>query len=100
MLINRFAHDLVCGVNTADTCGLQAQAVHVACHDESWCQVLRQGLMGGGVQSMAPVLLSYDRPFVEVLVEFAGFLEIDLGEHLVIAVEALGDIDNRNSVIE
>ena len=72
MLINRFAHDLVCGVNTADTCGLQAQAVHVTCHDESWCQVLRQSLMGGSVQSMAPVLLSYNRPLVEVLVEFAG----------------------------
>ncbi len=43
---------------------------------------------------------SYNRPLVEVLVEFACFLEIDFGEHLVIAVEALSDIDNRNGVIE
>lgn len=95
MLINRFAHDLVCSVNAADACRLQAQTIHITRHNEAWRQVLRQSLMGGSVQSMAPVLLSYNRPLVEILVEFACFLEIDFGEHLVIAVEALGDIDDR-----
>lgn len=98
--LHGLSHYLVGSVYARYRGRLHAETVHVAGHDEARRQVLRKRFVRRRIERIGPELLSQNLPFGEVLVEFPILLEIDLGEYLVIAIEAPCNIDDGNRVVE